>query len=78
MVDKQKKRHNFIKLAERRVNSALDQLRLVGNLSDKRHYEYTDKEMEAILKELTNELNATKLRFKKSSNGKRKFKLWNR
>jgi len=37
-------------------------LRLVGNLSDKRHYEYTDKEIETILKELTNELNETKQR----------------
>ena len=75
MVERQKKRDNFIKLAERRVNSALGQIRLVGNLSDKRHYEYTDKEMDSILRVLTNELNATKLRFKKSSNGNRKFKL---
>ena len=38
------KRDRFLRLADKRVNAALNKIRLVGNLSDTRNYEYTDEE----------------------------------
>ena len=42
------KREKFKRLANTRVNVVLDKLRLIGNLSDKRHYEYDEKHVKAI------------------------------
>lgn len=44
-----RKHDNFVRLAEARVNKTLEAIRLVGNLSNRSNYEYSDEESRAIL-----------------------------
>jgi len=74
MRDKRKK---FIELAEKRVETTIDKLRLIGNLSDNRYYDYTNEDVKQILTALTEELDSVKQKFghsKKNHKGKG-FKL---
>ena len=49
MEDKQEK---FTRLANQRVNKAMDQLRLVGNLGNRAAYDYTEEDAKKIVKAL--------------------------
>ncbi len=62
-----KKRDKFIELAESRVNKTITNLRLIGNLSRKNNYEYTDKDVKIILGALDKELKNVKDLFKRGS-----------
>lgn len=64
---KKKKRDKFIELAESRVNKAIVNLRLIGNLSRKNNYEYTDEDVKIILNALDKELKSIKDLFKRGS-----------
>lgn len=56
------KNERFIRLAESRTNSIIQKIRLLGNLSNRRNYDYTEKEVEEIFKAIENEVrNAKKL-----------------
>lgn len=57
------KRSKFLKLANKRVTSALDKIRLIANLSDKRYYEYSDNDSKKIISALTQELQSLKRKF---------------
>lgn len=46
------KREKFVKLAEGRTRTALDAIRKIGNLSNKRAYEYDDQDIKKIIKAL--------------------------
>jgi hypothetical protein len=73
MKDKRKK---FIELGNKRVVSAIDKMRLIGNLSDTRYYEYVDADVKQIIDALSKELNSVKGKFQNSKNRKEKeFKL---
>lgn len=37
------KNEKFIRLAEARVNSVIQKIQLIGNLSNKRNYDYSEK-----------------------------------
>lgn len=65
----------FVRLAEQRVNVILDKLRLLGQLSDRRNYEFTDEQISKIFKALDSELKATKSKFANGSNARRRFTL---
>ena len=65
----------FKRLAEQRVNAILDKLRLLGQLSNRSNYEYTDTQIEAIFKAIQKELNATKTKFREGNKGRRRFTL---
>ena len=65
MRDKRKK---FVDLAEARVNRAIKDIRLIGNLANKESYEYEDDDAKEIFRALQRELDAAKSRF--SGNGK--------
>ena len=54
----------FKKLAEKRVNKAIKQLRLVGNLSNRSNYTYNDEQAKKIINVLTTEFSNLKSRFK--------------
>ncbi len=73
MTDREKK---FQDLAEKRVNNAIKQIRLIGNLSNKSNYSYNDKQVKKIVSALSLELNQLKVRFKigMEKDGK-KFKI---
>lgn len=70
------RREKFVNLAEKRTRNAIKQMRLIGNLSNKGNYEYTDKDANKIVNALSNELRNMKDRFANGDDsGKPEFKL---
>ena len=70
------KRSNFVRLAEARVTKALKSIKVVGNLSNKANYEYTDQEINEIINALQVEINELKSQFKNKGNSETvQFKL---
>lgn len=68
------KRLKFKELAEKRVNNALKNIQLIGNLSNTNNYDYSEEEVTKIFKTLKEEIQTAEARFK--INGKKKkFKL---
>ncbi len=65
-MSKEEKRKKFTRLANNRVNIVLDKLRLIGNLSDKRYYEYSDNDVKKIFSSIQSELSSAKNRFQKN------------
>lgn len=57
------KRAKFVELATARVNRAIKELRLIGNLSNRTSYEYTEEDTKKIIKALQRELDSLKGRF---------------
>lgn len=62
-----KKRDKFVTLAENRVNKAIRYIRLVGNLSNRNNYIFTENDVRQIFNALENEIRNTKKRFDSSS-----------
>jgi hypothetical protein len=67
MVTGETKAQRFERIAERRVNETLRALRLLGNLADRRNYEYTDQQVSMILGAIDQEYRALRSRFKSES-----------
>ena len=65
----------FKRLAEQRVNAVLDKLRLLGQLSNRSNYEYTDAQAEAIFKAIQKDINETKAKFREGGKEKERFTL---
>jgi len=66
----------FVELAEKRVNRAIKDLRLIGNLSNRNNYSYTDIQATKMLGALEQELKALKAKFSaQRSDTDGKFKL---
>lgn len=57
------KNARFIRLGEARTNSVINKLRLIGNLSNTRNYEYSKKEVDELFKAIESELKNTKKLF---------------
>lgn len=57
------KRENFVRLAEARVNRALREIRLIGNLSNRGAYAYTETDVRSIFKAIQREVDTAKARF---------------
>lgn len=72
MVDDKKER--FVRIAERRTNNILEQLRLLGNCSNKNNYSYTEEDVKKIFSVIEGELKEVKMKFNSKAN-KEKFKL---
>jgi hypothetical protein len=56
-------REKFVRLAESRVNNIAKTMRLLGNLSNRSNYSYTDQDADKIFKTLERELKSAKARF---------------
>jgi hypothetical protein len=69
------KRDNFIRLAEGRVTRAIDSIRVIGNLSNRSNYEYTEEDSKKIIDALQSEVNALKVQFKPKPTSNKGFKL---
>ena len=70
------KREKFIRLAEGRTQSALDAIRKLGNLSNRRAYEYSDSDVRKILKALRDATSDIERKFGSTAiDGADKFKL---
>ena len=68
------KREKFVRLAANRTNKALEMIQLIGNLSNRSVYEYTDADVEKIFNALEEEVAQAKKQF--TAIGKTdKFKL---
>lgn len=61
------KRSKFVELAEARVNRALKDLQLIGNLSNRAAYEFTDADVRKVFGALQRALDGAKARFSKQS-----------
>jgi len=71
-----KKSKNFIRLAESRTNKIIDMMNLLGNLSNKSNYSYTDEQVNVIFDTLEEELKKQKEKFiREEKSKKKKFRL---
>lgn len=57
------KNERFKRLAESRANVIIQKIRLIGNLSNRRNYEYTKKEVDELFRAIESELKSTKRLF---------------
>ena len=69
------KDERFSRLAEQRVNAILDKLRLLGQLSNRRNYVYSEEQVATIFRAIQKELNSTRAKFRDDSTEARKFRL---
>jgi hypothetical protein len=70
------KRENFVRLAETRVNRALREIRLVGNLSNRGAYQFDEADIRKIFSALQKGLDTAKSRFADAdSNSANDFRL---
>lgn len=69
MAAQETKAQKFQRIAERRVNETLRALRLLGNLSDRRNYEFTEDQVSSIFGALDQEYRSVRSKFKAESGG---------
>ncbi len=68
------RRDNFKRLAAARTNEVLKRLKILGNCSNRSHYDYTEEEVSRIFSEIERKTKETKSKFT-FSNKDYKFKL---
>lgn len=74
--DQRDPRERFVSLANSRVTAAIRQIRLVGNLSNRKNYEYGGEDAAKIVRALQRELDELKSKFKgEEKNGSSIFSL---
>jgi hypothetical protein len=64
-------RQKFIELAEKRVTKALNHIRLIGNLSNRSNYDYTEEDARKIYRALRDAIEEVKRRFDRSGSDKK-------
>jgi hypothetical protein len=70
------KKIKFTELANTRVNKAIKLLRLISNLANKSHYNYSQEDADKIIIALNNEIKNIKEKFNsKNSRDSKEFKL---
>ncbi|MCK1744151.1 hypothetical protein IVA80_25770 [Bradyrhizobium sp. 139] len=57
------KRTKFVELANKRVNRAIKDLRLIGNLSNRAAYDFREEDARKIVKALQKEVESLRQRF---------------
>ena len=72
-----KRRERFEKVASNRVQKIIDFLDLLGNCANKNNYEYTEKDVDLMFKEINRALKETKILYDKEmgKTKKRGFKF---
>ena len=68
------KKDKFKELAEKRVNNAMKNIQLIGNLYNTRVYEYDVEDVKKIFKTLREQINLAESKFR-SKDSSRNFKL---
>ena len=75
-MSREKDRQKFVELAEKRVHKTLKDINLIGNLSNKSNYSYTNEDVRKIHNALKKALDDMKAKFdSKGSNKNEIFKL---
>jgi energy-converting hydrogenase A subunit M len=73
---REERREKFIRLAEARVSRAMQAIRVVGNLSNRSNYDFSDDDVKKISRALNVEIEAMQARFKRAdSKARPEFKL---
>lgn len=62
----------FVELADKRVNRALKNIQLIGNLANRQNYDFTDEQAKLIIKALQLEVEAVKQSFQTTGQLQRK------
>ena len=75
-MSKNDKSAKFRELAKSRVNRAINMIRLIANLGNKAHYDYTSDQAKKIEKALQNEVNNVKVKFNSKKRGTEEFTIW--
>lgn len=76
MKEDNEKRTKFVKYAEGRVQSALAAIRKIGNLSNRRSYQFEEADVKKIVKTLKDAVSELERKFDPSSGpGQKTFKL---
>ena len=66
-MPREEDRKKFVDLASKRVNRALKDIQLIGNLSNRSNYDYTEQDVGKIFRALTDEVTACRKRFEHAS-----------
>ena len=67
----------FIELANKRVNRAVKDISLIGNLSNRRNYTYNEEQAKKIIKALQSSVDQVKASFQSGIHGQEaNFELW--
>lgn len=75
-MERKSDREKFVELAQNRVNKTLKDIELIGNLSNKSNYSYTEDDAKKIYSVLKSALDEMKARFEiKAAKGKEAFRL---
>lgn len=69
------KNASFKRLATNRTNNAIRNIRLLGNLSNRHNYSYTEDDFKRIFGMIENEVKLAKSRFLVALSKKKKFRL---
>ena len=62
------RREKFVKLANSRVNKALKEIKLIGNLANKTYYEYSTADIDKMFNALKKEIRSSQDRFSSNNN----------
>lgn len=74
MASEKEKSERFKRVAESRTNRIIDQIRLLGNCSNRSNYEYTDEDVKKIFGVIESELKEAKMKYQAKKSSK-KFEL---
>lgn len=66
------KKSKFLELAKLRVNKTIKSIQLIGNLSNKSHYSYSNEEVSQIMSALDKEIRLVKEKFKNTKKSTKK------
>ena len=72
---KNSKADKFKELARSRVNRAINMIRLIANLGNKTHYDYTSEQARKITNALEAEVRQVKIKFNSKKRGTEEFTL---
>lgn len=75
LIASRDRRASFVRLAEKRVANALRAIRLISNLSNRSHYDFSEKDVRKVVAALTAELSAMEQKFAGSTRRGIEFKL---
>ena len=69
------RQENFKRIAESRTNKIISSISLLGNLSNRSYYDYTQEQIESIFDAIQEELDKQRNRFSDKDEPKKKFRL---
>ena len=75
MATEEEKREKFKRIAENRTNRIINDLRLLGNCSNRSNYEYTEDDVKKIFAAIENALKESKQQFYAKKDKKQRFEL---